>query len=187
MRYRILVLPLAALLITGLVVYKSNRTYRELTPEERNAVQNQRPAPQFALHDQKSQMFRLARYSGRHKLVVVFFDPTEGADKNPQLQILKEGFSRLSAHGEKVIAISAATPFANRNAFARGGDFPFHILSDPDYRVQTEWGVMTPGNPPKMVPAVFVIDRAGIIHWSRIGATEPVTVEEIETQLTKSR
>jgi hypothetical protein len=167
MRYRILVLPVAALVIIGLVIYKSNRTYRELTPEERTAVQTQRPAPQFALHDQKSQLFRLARY--------------------PQLQILKEGISRLTAHGEKVIAISAATPFANRNAFARGGDFPFHILSDPDYSVQTQWGCMTPGDPPKMVPAVFVVDRVGIIHWSRIGGTEPVTVETLEQQLAIAR
>jgi peroxiredoxin len=187
MRYRILVLPVAALVIIGLVIYKSNRTYRELTPEERTAVQTQRPAPQFALHDQKSQLFRLARYSGRHKLVIAFFDPTDGADRNPQLQILKEGISRLTAHGEKVIAISAATPFANRNAFARGGDFPFHILSDPDYSVQTQWGCMTPGDPPKMVPAVFVVDRVGIIHWSRIGGTEPVTVETLEQQLAIAR
>jgi len=187
MRYRILILPFAAVLIIGLVVYKSRQTYRELTPEERATAQRQRPAPMFTLHDQKSQPFRLARYAGRHKLVVVFFDPAEGADMNPQLQILKTGFARLTAHGEKVIAISSATPFANRNSFKRGGSYPFHVLSDADHSVQAQWGCVEPGDPPKMIPAAFVIDRAGVIHWSRIGGDEPVSIDELESELSSAR
>ncbi|MDB5388696.1 MAG: thioredoxin-dependent thiol peroxidase [Planctomycetaceae bacterium] len=187
MRYRILCLPLAAGLIAALLYYKSNQTYRPLTSEERAAVQSQQPAPMFTLHDQRSQPFKLGRYAGRHKLVVAFFDPADGADLNPQLQILKDGFARLTAHGEKIIAISSATPYANRKAFERGGDFPFHILSDADHSVQTQWGCVAAGEPPKMLPAVFVIDRAGIIHWSEVGGNEPVSIEKLETELAKAR
>lgn len=186
-RIRILILPLAAAVICAMVYYKANQTYRELTPEERANVQQQRPAPVFTLHDQNSQPFKLSRYLGRHKLVVVFFDPTSGADQNPQLQILKTGFSTLTAHGVKVIAISSATPFANRNSFQRGGTFPFHVLSDADHSVQTQWGCVKPGDPPVMLPSVFVVDRAGVIRWSRIGTSEAISAKVIVEELGKVR
>jgi hypothetical protein len=38
-----------------------------------------------------------------------------------------------------------------------------------------------------MSPAVFVVDHAGIIHWSRIGGAELVTVETLEQQLASAR
>lgn len=187
MRYRILILPLAAAFIVALVVYKSKQTYRELTSEDRAAAQIQRPVTMFTLHDQRSQPFRLARYAGRHKLIVVFFDPTNGADQNAQLQILKAGFSDLTGHGEKIIAISSATPFANRKAFERGGDFPFHVLSDADYSVRTQWGCVIPGDPPKMLPGVFIVDRLGVIHWSQVGGEEPVPLEKLQAEMKSAR
>lgn len=187
MRLRILVLPLAAVLLAGLVAYKSSQTYRDLTPEERAAAERRRPAPMFTLHDQESQPFKLSRYAGRHKLVVAFFDANVGVDQDPQLQFLRDGYARLTAAGAKVIAISSATPFANRNAFERCGKFPFHILSDADHSVQTQWGCVEPGDPPVMRPAMFVIDRAGVIFWSRIGMKEPISIDELETQLSRAR
>jgi len=184
---RILVLPVAALVIIALVYFKSSRPQVELPDVARQALERRRPAQVFKLHDQRSQPFRLERYLGRHKLLIVFFDPAHGAAKNPQLQILKAGYDRLSADDRKVIAISSATPYANRESFKSGGDFPFHVLSDADYSVQTAWGCMSPGDPPQVVPSVFVVDRAGVITWSQIGGATPVPLETLLQELDNAR
>lgn len=184
---RILVLPLAALIIIGLVYFKSSQPQIELSDAARDALQRRRPATIFKLHDQRSQPFRLERYLGRHKLLIVFFDPSPGAAKNEQLQILKRGYEQLSAQGRKVIAISSATPYANRESFKLGGDFPFHVLSDADYSVETEWGCMTTGDPPQVIPSAFVIDRAGVISWSQIGGKSPIPLETLLRELNNAR
>lgn len=184
---RILVLPLAALMIIGLVYFKSSQPQIELSDAARDALQRRRPATIFKLHDQRSQPFRLERYLGRHKLLIVFFDPSQGAAKNEQLQILKRGYEQLSAQGRKVIAISSATPYANRESFKLGGDFPFHVLSDADYSVETEWGCMTTGDPPQVIPSAFVIDRAGVISWSQIGGKSPIPLETLLRELNNAR
>lgn len=184
---RILVLPLAALVIIGLVYFKSSQPQIELSDSARDALQRRRPATVFKLHDQRSQPFRLERYLGRHKLLIVFFDPSLGAAKNEQLQILKRGYEQLSAQGRKVIAISSATPYANRESFKLGGDFPFHVLSDADYSVETEWGCMTTGDPPQVIPSAFVIDRAGVISWSQIGGKSPIPLETLLRELNNAR
>ena len=184
---RILVLPFAALVIFGLVWFKVNQPQIELSNAAREAIQRRRPAAPFKLHDQQSQPFRLERYLGRHKLLIVFFDPSQGAAKNAQLQILKRGFDQLSAHGRKVIAISSATPYANRESFKLGGDFPFHVLSDADYSVGTEWGCMTTGEPPQVIPSAFVVDRAGVISWSQIGGATPIPLETLLRELNNAR
>ncbi len=184
---RILVLPFAALVIWGLIYYRVNRPQIELSDAEREAIQRRRPAPVFKLHDQRSQLFRLGTYLGRHKLLIVFFDSSQGASRNAQLQVLKSGYEKLSAHGEKVLAISSATPYANRESFKLGGDFPFFVLSDADYSVETEWGCMTTGDPPQVIPSAFVVDRAGVISWSQIGGPTPIPLETLSRELNKAR
>lgn len=185
---RILILPLAAIVIVALVAYKSRQPH--LDPNEFNpggVLSIRRPAPVFKLHDQHSQPFRLERYLGRHKLLVVFFDPTAGAAHNPQLQIMKSGYDQLAASGQKVIAISSATPYANRESFKLGGDFPFHVLSDADYSVEAAWGCLTRDEPPQVIPSAFVVDRAGVINWSQIGGPTPIPLEVLLRELKRAR
>ena len=184
---RILILPLSAAIIAGLVWYKARQPPVEPSATASAALRQRRPAQPFKLHDQRSQPFRLERYLGRHKLLIVFFDPTRGAARNPQLQVLKAGHAQLTAHGEKVIAISSATPWANRESFKQGGEYPFHVLSDADYSVETQWGVMSNGDPPQVIPSAFVVDRAGVIHWSRIGGTAPIPWEVFQSELQLAR
>lgn len=195
---RVLILPLAALAIGLLVWFKANQPTQELSPEAREALSRRRPATTFALHDMASQPFRLGRYLGRHKLLIVFFNPQGGVVQNKQLQLLKTGYDQLTANGEKVIAISNTTPYANRESVERASDyvpgprgevdyFPFHVLSDADYSVATQWGCMTKGEPPEVNPSAFVIDRAGVINWSQIGAQSPIPIETLQRELKNAR
>lgn len=185
---RILILPLAAIVIIALVWYKYRQPHQDLNEfRAGKPLSTRRPAPVFKLHDQRSQPFRLERYLGRHKLLIVFFDPADGAAKNAQLQILKSGYDQLSASGQKVIAISSATPYANRESFKLGGDFPFHVLSDADYSVEAEWGCLTKDDPPRVIPSAFVIDRAGVINWSQIGGPSPIPLEKLLQEMNRAR
>lgn len=186
-KLRTLILPLAAVIIAGLVWYKSIQPKQEITPEITQAFLNRRPAPTFSLWDDDSKPFKLSRYLGRHKLLIVFFDPKQGIATNPQLKILTEAYKQLTSHGEKVIAISSATPYAIRESMKSKSELPFHVLADPDFGVEAEWGCMQPGDPPRMKPSAFVIDRAGVIAWSQIGEPSPLPAEKLLQELHSAR
>jgi peroxiredoxin len=140
------------------------------------------PAPLFQLYDQNSKMYRLARVIGRHQLLVVFFDARFGADRSSQLQQLRGEFERFKSAGIQVVAISPATPFANRGAIKRAGEFPFPLLSDPDFQVHQAWGAFD-AEARAATPAVFLVDRAGTIRRSYLGAAATIDGEKLMREL----
>ncbi len=58
------------------------------------------------------------------------------------------------------------------------------MLSDVDFSVQREWGIVGEAQPDPQ-PGLFLIDSRGNIRWERIGAAEPVTLETLLTELAK--
>lgn len=184
MQRRILVLPLAAMIIAALVTYKLTRKPQ---PPQWQSVEGVtlRSAPLFQLYDDKSKMLRLTRYLGRHKMLIVFFDPSAGADKNPQLELLKRDFDDVKKTGAYILAISAATPYANRKSIERGGRFPFSLLSDPTLEVHRAWGVLDERTL-QPVEGVFVVDRAGVIRWSAVAPEQPIETETLVEELNRA-
>ena len=81
------------------------------TPEGAPLV---RPAPQFQLYDQQSQIVRLARYLGRDKLLIAFYDGSQGPEESVLLGQLRERFPELHRARAAVLAISASRPSENR-------------------------------------------------------------------------
>ena len=72
------------------------------------------------------------------------------------------------------MAISTALPQENRKDIAQHGDFPFPLLSDPDFHVHRAWGRFDESTG-KPLDGVFVIDRKGSVAWSRTTNTpQPV-------------
>src|SRR5438552_1442701 len=61
MRRILLVIPISAVIIAGLMAFKLTRHYEPRVEESATDV---RPAPVFQLYDQHSQIVRLARYVG---------------------------------------------------------------------------------------------------------------------------
>jgi peroxiredoxin len=55
------------------------------------------------------------------------------------LKSLRDNFQEFQRRGIKVLAISASTPYFNREAFKRGGEFPFPLLSDPTLQTHHTW------------------------------------------------
>ncbi|MFM9965953.1 MAG: peroxiredoxin family protein [Planctomycetaceae bacterium] len=159
---RILVLPVAAIIIAGLVAWKIRQP-----PQARTTalLAERRPAPKFMGLDSQNQLVKLERYLGRHEILLIFFDGEAGADHDPILLRVRQRFEELQRRGVKVIGVSAAIPQFNRQAAERAGPFPFPLLSDPEYYMHRIWGRYDENRLQPQTGA-FWIDRAGQVAWS---------------------
>ena len=179
MRRRILILPLAAALIAGLVVYRMQRPPSDTAGASRAAPAERRLAPRFALYDQEGQLVKFERYLGRTRMIVVFFDGEEGADADPHLKKLRDHVSDVQDSGVQVIGVSTATRYANEQAATRAGEpFPFPLLTDIDPQqpipapVHQQFGLYDIESGTTQT-GVFLIDRAGMVAWEN-GHPQPV-------------
>jgi peroxiredoxin len=159
MRTRLLILPVAVIIITALVVYKQTRTYRKRPAV---SVKTFVPAPLFEELDENNQPVRLKTYIGRHTILVAFFDGELGADRDPQLVKLRAAHARLEKHDVIVLAVGTSLPQENRKAISRGEPFPFPLLSDVDYDSHRRWGRFDEAGG-KTLTGVFRVDRKGSV------------------------
>ncbi len=163
MKRRVLVLPIAAVIIIACVaarLMREPRSSRPVPPVQRC------PAPSFELYDHHRQLVKFQRYLGRQRLVVVFFDGAAGVDASAWLTALADAYDAVSSTGTEVIAISTATGYAVRQAEERvGRPFPFPVLTDIDPQGPTPipvhrlWGMVDGEQAPRF--GLFLVDRAG--------------------------
>lgn len=175
-------LIVAGVMILGLVVFAERRqTLRRQAPRDATGVPRQL-APRFELADHRRQLVKFERFLGRQRVVVVFFDGSLGAARDPRLLSLIENFNRIDAAGIKIIAISAATPFANREAEKQLGSIPFPLLTDIDIRtpipdpVHRLWGRYDESQRQRLT-GVFLVDRDGTVPVGSDGKPLPVENE----------
>lgn len=172
MRPRILVLPVAAIVISSLVVWRLNRQER---PRPTGHAVTLQLAPRFELYDQSSRLVKFERYLGRTRMVVLFYDGDAGADRNALLGRLRDHHDAVEQAGVQVVGISTATPYANRAAAERaGGEFPFPLLSDVDLSlpVHRMWGMVDRQTGQPRV-GLFLVDRGGRVAVQS-GRPQPV-------------
>lgn len=171
MRLRILVLPLAAAAISGMVWHKLQQEHQHRpTTASATSPAARIQAPPIEALDRENSITRLKSFQGRHNLFVVFFDGETGAASDKTLQYLNQHLDELEAADYHVFAVSSALPQQNRKT-----DFPplFHLLTDPEpiWKIHREWGSGSfdeeSGLPRQ---AVFHIDRAGNVA----GISEPI-------------
>lgn len=121
-------------------------------------------APAFALHDSPHSSVALEDFRGR-VLVLVFY----GADWHPvataQLGLYQELLPHLERLGAVLLGISVDGTWSHQE-FARAAGIGFPLLSDdaPPGGVARAYGVYVPATG-RSQRALFVIDRAGLIHW----------------------
>ena len=178
MRKRALSLPIAAVIIAALCVYKLTREY-DSPPHSAMVVSRPVPRPLFELYNAKqpSELMRLKSFLGRHRIILVFFDSRLGADRDPRLLRLYRAAGQIEKAGIIVLAVSGALPSENRQATERarksGLRILFPLLSDPPstsaspemgYLVHRAWGRYDEqARQPQ--PGIFLIDRAGTVNW----------------------
>ena len=162
-RPRVMVLPIAAAIIVGLVAFKLSQP-----PQARSqaTLEERRLAPKFTALDSHNELVKLERYLGRQEVLLVFFDGDVGADRDPILLRVRQQFDELKRRGVQVVAVSAAIPQYNRQAMDRVGKFPFPLLSDPEFFIHRLWGRYDEDQL-KTLTGVFLIDRAGQVAWSK--------------------
>lgn len=133
---RLWLLALAGAVIFGLVLFRERQQdyLRSLPPSERPLPRRGAPAFQLYDHHKPSQFVKFERYLGRTKILLVFFDGKIGLDADSETRVLLEHAEDLTRHGVQVVAVSLATPQANRLALDRSGitKAPFPILTDVD-------------------------------------------------------
>jgi peroxiredoxin len=194
----LLVIPISAVVIVGLIAFKLNRRYEEPALV---AVGDVRPAPVFKLYDEHSQIVRLERYISRKKLLIVFFNGSQGPEHSELLAQLRDSFAQIHAAGGQILAISESRPSQNRygahlehRTTATPDEeikFPFPLLSDistPDVPtpVHREYGAFdAASNLPR--EGVFVVDRAGLIQHSHLGPDRLGTTADWVNELQQVR
>ena len=175
-----LIVPAAAIVILSLVMWRLWLDERTSSVSARG--QRPVPAPLLQLPDQQSELVRSSRYRGRRKIVVVFFDGEQGAAACRQLIELRDRYGDVEAAGAAVIAISAATPYANRQQIERSGAFPFPLLSDVDYRVHRQWGLRTERAAAPQT-GLFLVDRGGLIRFQQTGPETFLRADDVLKEL----
>jgi mycoredoxin-dependent peroxiredoxin len=173
---RVFLLGVAGIAIAGLCAFRAMRTDVPRPAGEVRTATVEQPAPPCELYDQNSpsHLVRLEGYLGRHRVIVVFFDGRAGAHRSAVLKHLRDEWDRLRKAGVYVMAISTALPQENRKIIAANGEFPFPLLSDPDFHVHRAWGRFDEkrGTP---LEGVFLVDRKGAVRWSpSLNAPQPL-------------
>lgn len=164
----LLVIPVSAILIAGLVTYKLSRPNAPSPIFPAAGADVVRPAPLFRLNDQQMQLVRLERTFGRKKMLIAFFDAKYGRQRSQLLETLRRDFGKIHDAGAAILAISATPRLAQRSGIERDGPFPFPLLSDLDYQVHQQWGAVD-ATTKQPCEAVFIIDRSGLIRRMHLG------------------
>jgi peroxiredoxin len=147
-----------AALCTWRIATNQPQTYSQQLAQ----VTIERPAPAFEGLDAHNQMFRLERYLGRHRVLVVFFSAAETAAKDQGLLAVREKFGELDRLDIKVVGVSTALPQQNRAAMETVGEFPFPLVSDVDLTIHRRWGRLAAATNEPLTGA-FLIDRKGLV------------------------
>lgn len=191
-RKLVFVLPVAALVLVGLTVWKLTRP-PQVPSSDTSGATLVRFAPPLELRDRNQSLVRLLTYLGREKVLVVFFRATDRFTDSPVLIELSRNFNAVHSRGPKIIAIgtqqsgiyrqwirsSAAAPQDGPSSAASKA-IAEHIeqgeillLSDfVEPHVYKQWGAVNPRTG-ELAEAVFVVDRAGWIRKSYIEQLTP--------------
>jgi peroxiredoxin len=177
---RLLVLPVAAAVIGGMVLWRMDQeTVRRNRPRPVVTPKYVRPAPSFLLTTQSGGTAKLAAYLGRTRVVLLFTGGEVDLAANPLLDAINRASTGIAAAGAQVLVVTPAPPQeVRRLQEAKGRVFPFPVFSDIDPRL----GVPTPAHqmwglaprPDRPVKAgLFLIDRAGYTEFSQRTETAP--------------
>lgn len=172
MRFRLLVLPIAAAVIYGLCEYKLSMTY-EKPRTDFKLMGQYRLAPSFEAIDAGTRGFRLQRYVGRQAMLLVFFDSQLGAAKDPRIKLLVEKNDVIKKKGMQVIAVSNALPQVNRH-IELPSNFRLITDLDPLWAAHRIWGCFDEETE-KPIFAAFAIDRAGYTFANFDGVPTPIS------------
>ena len=127
-------------------------------------------APDFSLPGTGGKNYSLSQFRGT-AVVLVFYPGDSTAVCTKQLCSYNDELSQFSNVGAQVLAISHQD-IASHETFSGKHKFGFPLLSDPDKKVLSDYGVVGFAGLPRR--SVFVIDPNGVVkyvHRALVGVT----------------
>lgn len=123
-------------------------------------------APDFNVPDENGNQHTLNQYKGK-KLVLFFYPKASTPGCTVEACNLRDNYQALLARGYEVLGVSADEQTKLKN-FSTKQELPFHLLSDVDRVMLTNYGVW---GPKKFMGkeydgihrTTFIIDESGII------------------------
>ena len=158
----VFVLPVAAVILAGLVAWKMTRP-----PAASVAVPGSpaRLVPKLELMDSRGQLFRLRSHLGRSRVLVAFFRAEKSFAESPLIQALQDSHADLSRAAPVIVAVGPSQSGMYRYWMKDSGPLPFHVVGDVLGEARRDWGL--PDEAP-LKEAVFLIDRTGLIRFSHV-------------------
>lgn len=84
---------------------------------------------------------------------------------------MREDFDRFGQAGATILAVAPDTAEGVAR-FVRDNDYPFALLADDDHAVFDAYDVVSKLTSLGQRPAVFVVDRGGVIRLDAIGTQQ---------------
>ncbi len=177
-------LPIIAIGLFALVILRQQQLERWSEHPPNAKVAPRRLAPRFELIDHNRHLVKFERFLGRQRVVVIFFDAEQGADKDPRVRPLVDHFDKIKQAGIEIIAISTAPFYANEQAEKNMPQMecPFPLLTDivnrnpiawPTHRL---WGAYNEEQDTP-IPGLYLVARDGTIEIGPDGKPIPIADE----------
>jgi thioredoxin-dependent peroxiredoxin len=118
-------------------------------------------APEFSLEASDGKTYTLEQYKGKSAVVIAWFPKADTPGCTKECKSLRENSSALKEL--KIAYFTASVDTVEDNTkFAKKLDLDYPILSDPDKKIATAYGVL---NPERGVARrwTFYIDKEGVI------------------------
>jgi peroxiredoxin Q/BCP len=119
---------------------QTNRAAAQDVPVQETALKQGEKAPDFTLTDQNGKTFNLAKYVGKKKVVIFFYPKDESPVCTKEACAFRDAYAKYNDANALVIGINKGT-VASHKAFATKEHLPFTLLSDPDNKVLSSYGV----------------------------------------------
>ena len=135
-------------------------------------------APNFTLKDENDREISLSTVRKGRKLVLAFVKGVDDAHTREQLDYFKDDYERFQFHDADVLVVTTGNVQFNR-MIRDNHKLPFHILSDQRCDISRQYGIYNEYD--KLLgPAIFVLNKAGVIVFMSVGKDPWDIVEDEE-------
>ncbi len=152
-------------------------------------------APDFSLKDSESKSIRLSDLVGKKNIVLFFYQGKRCNFCLNWLSELAEAYDRIRSKDAEILSISPDEIWVSQK-LKQEKSIEFPILRDgkdtkgglQGPKVSEQYGVqMSKSEGPDFYPAIFIIDRRGIIRFRKVctHSTKKATVNELLCELDK--
>ena len=98
------------------------------------------PVPRFSLIDQDGKIFKVSDCIGKKVMVIYFYPKDESMVCTKEACAFRDNFNEFTKEGAIVVGINGGT-VASHKSFQQHYKLPFILLSDPNNKVYTLFGV----------------------------------------------